>query len=265
MKEIRICDNAEIEKVLPLAKELKLGVEIQGFYKPEFIENETATNELIQKYKEELKVFRCGKSMHAPFWDFNLGSKNAAIKNATMKAFNYAYKVAESLGCTEIVVHNGFVPNTSYYNGWVECAVSFWQEFFKDKGDKITMMIENQCEEDSEVIKMEIDAVADKRLKVCLDIGHAHANSNMSTQDWVKTLGDRIGYVHIHNNHGKVSGRPSFLNDEHLGLDNGTIDVKNVLALLEEYSPNAIWNIESKLDFITDSIEVLKSLNYITV
>ena len=156
MKEIRICDNAEIEKVLPLAKELKLGVEIQGFYKPEFIENETETNVLIQKYKEELKVFRGGKSMHAPFWDFNLGSKNAAIKNATMKPFNYAYKVAESLGCTEIVVHNGFVPNTSYYEGWVRNATAFWQEFFSDKDDSITMMIENQCEKIAMLLKWKL-------------------------------------------------------------------------------------------------------------
>lgn len=263
MKEIRICDDTELKRVLPLCKELNLGLEIQGFYNPELIENEKETAELIEKSKSSLKGFLNGLSMHAPFWDFNLGSKNSAIKNATMKAFNYAYKVAESLGVTEIIVHNGFVPNTSYYSGWVKNAVIFWQEFFKDKGDKITMMIENQCEEDSEVIKMEIDAVCDKRLKVCLDIGHAHANSNISVENWTKTLGERIGYVHIHNNHGKKLDRPSFLNDEHLGLDNGTIDIKNVLNLLEQYSPNAVWSVESKLEYLNSSIDVLKSLNYI--
>ena len=81
-----------------------------------------------------------------------------------------AYKVAKELGCTEIVVHNGFVPNTSFYEGWVRNATAFWQEFFSDKDDSITMMIENQCEEDSEVLKMEIDSVNDPRLKICLVI-----------------------------------------------------------------------------------------------
>ena len=109
-----------------------------------------------------------------------------------MIAYNYAYKVAKELGCTEIVVHNGFVPNTSYYEGWVRNATAFWQEFFQDKDDSITMMIENQCEEDSTVLQMEIDSVNDSRLKVCLDIGHAHANSNMDVEEWIKTLGDRI-------------------------------------------------------------------------
>ena len=28
-------------------------------------------------------------------------------------------------------------------------------------------------------------------------------NANMSVEDWIKTLGERIGYFHLHNNHGK--------------------------------------------------------------
>ena len=177
-----------------------------------------------------------------------------------MKAFNYAYQVAKELGCTEIVVHNGFIPNTSYYEGWVRNATTFWKEFFNDKDNSITMMIENQCEEDSEVLKLEIDSVNVPKLKVCLDIGHAHANSNMSVEDWIKTLGNRIGYLHLHNNHGKVSGKPSYLNDEHLGLDMGTIDMIKVLKLLEIYCPDAIWNIECKLDCIKKSVDVINEL-----
>ena len=110
---------------------------------------------------------------------------------------------------------------------------------------------------------MEIDSVNDPRLKVCLDIGHAHANSNMSVEEWITTLGDRIGYLHLHNNHGKVLGRPSYLNDEHLGLDMGTMDIAKVLSLLEEYCPNAVWNIECKLDYIEKSVELIEKLGYL--
>ena len=262
MKEIRLCDDTEVNRVLDLCVNNNLGIEIQGFYNPKLIDTEE-TNILINEYNNILLNFKGGKSLHAPFWDLNLGTKNQMIKEATMKTFNYAYDVAKKLGCTEIVVHNGFIPNTSFYEGWVRNATSFWQEFFADKDDSITMMIENQCEEDSEVLKMEIDSVNDPRLKVCLDIGHAHANSNMSVEKWIKTLGDRIGYLHLHNNHGKVLGRPSYMNDEHLGLNMGTIDISKVLSLLEEHSPNAIWNIECKLDYIEESVETLKNLGYI--
>lgn len=261
MKEIRLCDDAEVTKVLELCKDNGYGIEIQGFYDPNMI-GTSDVESLIFDYKNHLKDFKGGKSLHAPFWDLNLGSKNPDVRAATMKAYNYAYSVAKELGCTEVVVHNGFVPNTSFYEGWVRNATAFWQEFFADKDDSITMVIENQCEEDSEVLKMEIDSVNDPRLKVCLDIGHAHANSNMAVEDWIRTLGSRIGYLHLHNNHGKVSGRPSYLNDEHLGLDDGTIDVKKVFSLLEEYCPEAIWNVECKLKYIDRTVEVLKESGY---
>ncbi len=262
MKEIRLCDDAEVQKVFPMCKENNLGIEIQAFYNPDMIDSRES-DLLINEYKKTLKNFKFGKSLHAPFWDLNLGSKNKMIKEATMKSFEYAYSLAKELGCAEIVVHNGFVPNTSYYNGWIKNAAVFWMEFFKTKDNSITIMLENQCEETSEVLKMEIDAVADDRLKVCLDIGHAHANSNMKVEEWIESLGDRIGYLHLHNNHGKVGGRPSYLNDEHLGLENGTIDIKNILELLEKYSPDAIWNIECKLDEMESSISYLKKLGYI--
>ena len=263
MKEIRLCDNAELNRVYNLCLDNNLGLEVQGFYNPNLIGTEES-DKILSQYKKDLKNFKHGKSLHAPFWDLNLGSKNPDVKAATMKAYNYAYNIAKELGCTEIVVHNGFVPNTSYYTGWVKNATAFWQEFFKDKDDSITMMIENQCEEDSEVLKMEIDSVNDSRLKVCLDIGHANANSNMPVEEWIKSLNNRIGYLHLHNNHGKVSGRPSYLNDEHLGLTDGTIDIEKTFKLLEEHCTNAIWNIECNLDYIEESVEVLKKLGYIS-
>ncbi len=39
--------------------------------------------------------------------------------------------------------------------------------------------------------------------------------------------------------------------------------MEKVLALAEEYTPNAIWNIECKVDFLKESVEYLKKLNYI--
>ena len=262
MREIRLCDDCEKEYIHDLCNKNYLGIEIQGFYNPAMIGTIDSDN-LVDEYINVFKDFQFGKSLHAPFWDLNLGSKNAAVREATMKAYNYAYDVAKRLGCTEVVVHNGFVPNTSYYEGWTKNAVRFWEEFFSDKDDSITMMIENQCEEDSTILQMEIDAVNDPRLKVCLDIGHAHANSKMSVEDWITSLGDRIGYLHLHDNHGVVEDRPSFLNDEHLGIGMGTINNEKVFELLEEYCPDAIWNIECKIKYIEESIEVLKNMDYI--
>ena len=129
------------------------------------------------------------------------------------------------------------------------------KEFFADKDDSITIMIENMLCLDSSVILEEIDAVNDKRLKVCLDIGHAHGNGDMSVYDWIKTLNKRIGYMHMHNNHGKTN---IVHNDEHNGFFDGTIDMKKIMRLVHKYCPKAILSIETGYKDAEEAILFLK-------
>ena len=260
MKEIRLCDTYELDFTVDLCKKYGLGIEVQSFYDP-YLENRQA---VIEKHKTKLSDIRGGKSLHAPFWDLNIGSKIKFLREGTLDIFNDAYQIAKELGCTEIVVHNGYIPGTYYEGAWIKRAEQFWNQFFCDKDDSITMCIENQFELYSDMMKAEIDAVGDSRLKVCLDIGHVHANANMKIEDWIKTLGERIGYVHLHNNHGKQS-IIGHNNDEHLGLQDGTMDMKRVLELLEEYAPNAIWNIESNTKSLEESVRYLGELGYLSI
>ena len=43
----------------------------------------------------------------------------------------------------------------------------------------------------------------------------------------------------------------------------GTMNIKNVLELLELNCPDAIWNIECKLDYFESSINVFKENGYL--
>lgn len=117
------------------------------------------------------------------------------------------------------------------------------------------MMIENMLEMDSSIMIQEIDAVNDKRLKVCLDVGHAHGNSDISVYDWVKTLNNRICYMHLHNNHGKLNRTN---NDEHNGFDDGTIDFKKLMKSVKQYCPKAILAVETRFDGSESAVEFLK-------
>lgn len=257
MKEIRLCDNADIDLTTNLCIENNLGIEIQAFHDPY-----CDKDKLLIEYKNVLPKIKGGRSLHAPFWELNLGTKMQGIRQETMNMFNYAYDIAKELGCTEIVVHNGYIPGTSWISGWVNRSVLFWQEFFKDKDDSIIMCLENQFEEDSEIMMMEVDQVNDPRLKICLDIGHANCNSNMKVEEWIKTLGNRIHYFHLHNNHGKQNIK-GLNNDEHLGLTNGTINIEEVFHLAEEYCPDAIWNLECNTLYFDESIKALKDMGYL--
>ena len=259
MKDIRLCDDGDLITTIDLCEKNNLGIEVQGFINP-YIENK---DELKPVYLENLKRINKGKSYHAPFWDLNLGTKIIELREIMLKIYNEAYYIAKELGCTEMVIHSNYKPGTDWYSGWINRAKEFLNKFLEGKDNSITICIENQFESDSELLLKLIDEVNDNRVKICLDIGHAHANSNMPVEEWIKTLKDRIAYYHLHNNHGKQTLLGYNKDDEHLGLTNGTIDIEKVLKLAEEYTPNAIWNIESKVEYLKESVDCLKKLNYI--
>lgn len=66
MREIRLCDDAEVWKVLDLCVNNNLGIEVQGFYNPNLIDTEE-TEKSLSNYKNALVNFKGGKSLHAPF------------------------------------------------------------------------------------------------------------------------------------------------------------------------------------------------------
>lgn len=260
--EVRLCDFGELDYALSLCEYNNVGIEVQSFGDVKLFnkDNIDKVPSIVLEHKRKLKKFLGGKSLHAPFQDLNLGTSGESLRDNTMKMFNYAYKIAKELGCTEIVVHNGYIPGTSFVDRWVERAADFWKEFFQDKDDSITICIENQFESTSEILIKEIDLVNDSRLKVCLDVGHANANSRMKVEDWIKTLGERIGYFHLHNNHGKLDRDD---NDEHLGLDDGTIDMDSIIKLANQHCPNAILNLEPKPKYFEESLNWMKEHGYI--
>lgn len=249
--DIRVCDDGVFDSVLELVKKEKVGLEFQTFHDP-FLKN----MKKIISYQRDASARIKHKSLHAPFWELNVGTKMPGLRRETMKYFNFAYNTAHELGCDVIVVHNGYIPGTYGYSGWVRRASEFWTEFFANKDKSITVMIENQFETTSELMKMVVDTVNDKRLKICLDVGHANCNSNMSVYDWIKTLGPRIGYMHLHNNHGR--NQQSANSDEHNGFFDGTIDMKKVVKLVQQHCPRAIMAIETRLADAPEAISFLK-------
>lgn len=251
MKSIVLCDDAKPEKVVPLCEKYKLGIEIQGFYNPNTIDK---TNELLTTYKELLPQ-NIEKHFHAPFWDLCLGSANKKIVEVTRYYFDYAYEVAETLGCESITVHHGFIPHTSHPAGWIKRSSAFWEDFFKVHPGEIKMYMENQCEVNPETLIGIVDNVYSDRLAVNLDIGHAHCIGGLPVLEWIEQLSNRIKYVHLHQNYGT--------DDEHFGLRNGNIPIDEVLYALEKNAPDAVWAIECTIPQMEASLEFLIEKGYI--
>jgi len=88
---------------------------------------------------------------------------------------------------------------------------------------------------------------------MCLDIGCVNIYSNMKITEWIEKVNKNIGFVYLYNNDGKM--------DKHKGLNNGKINMIEICEALEQYCPNAIWQIETTE--YEDSIKWLKKNKYI--
>lgn len=251
MKSLVLCDDNNCEKVVELCQKYGLGIEIQGFYNPNQIDRK---EEIIAMYKAKLPD-NIEKHLHAPFWDLCLGSANTQIKDVTKFYFDYAYRIAEELKCDTVTIHQGFVPNTSYIDNWINRSKIFWLEFFETHKADIIMCMENLLEYDPRTFIEIIDGVNRSHLAVNLDIGHTNCNSKTPTLEWIKQLGERIKYVHIHDNFGTK--------DDHLGLGKGTMNIVEILNALNEYTPKAIWALECNTDDMEESIEYLITNGFI--
>lgn len=180
MKSLVLCDDTNIEVVAQLCKKHKCGIEVQSFFTQRYLENNPEGIDIHKRHIDGLSI----TSLHGPFHDLCPGSNDELIRDATLKRYEYAYEKAVMLGINHIVLHHGYVPKTSSYNGWLNRTVEFWQSFLVGKSDEIMFHIENQLEYNPMLLSEVVAGIAAKNVDVCLDIGHAHCNSHTPVQDW---------------------------------------------------------------------------------
>jgi sugar phosphate isomerase/epimerase len=249
MKRVLLCDSGNPVKVSKLCGENNLGVNVDGFCMPDSYENNSKLiSETVAAYKKT-GIY----SIHGPFCDLCFGSSDKLIREITGKRFEYAYELSCKLNCKNIVLHNGYVPGTSFPQEWINRGRQFWESFLDNKNTETTFYIENLFEKEPDIIIDLVNAVNKNNLKMCLDIGHANLYSKIKTAEWIEKSNEKIGFVHLHNNFSE--------NDDHNGINNGTINMDEICRALEQYCPNAIWAVETKE--LEKSIEKKKKKGYV--
>lgn len=121
----------------------------------------------------------------------------------------------------------------------VDAKTSWLRDLAKAGVDRgVAVTLENLDETPQELRKV-LDAVPD--LAYCLDLGHAHLDKREDGgRTYLEALGDRLGLVHVHDNHGG-HGKEG---DEHLPFGKGTIDLeRDVRALKARYEGRATLEI----------------------
>ena len=225
----------ETDKIEKLLKKYAVGLEVISFGIGDVLDD---VEQSISYYQKEFAAFKDHTSLtfHGPFLDLQPGSYDGKVRSLTKERFTASYKAAQAFGSNEMIFHTGYVPNICIDKYWLENVVVFWKEFLEDKSKECMFYIENVLDTDWELLREMIDRVNATNFKACLDIGHVNAYSHKTVEEWIKALGNRIGYVHLHNNDGT--------RDAHQGLKNGNLPIEPILEQLKAHAPDAKWSLE---------------------
>jgi sugar phosphate isomerase/epimerase len=254
-KKILITDWADLDQVLPIASKYQVGIEVLEFAMPENLIQAFA---LLPEMQQKLNVIPL-IGLHGPFSELIPASRDPWVRQVARSRCQQGYELAQLIGAKHLILHSGYLPKTYPRDQWIQNSLNYWLEFLGDKDIPNMIHIENVYEDDfstlAELTDQVNQAFQGERLTICLDIGHVNANSSISLVDWIVGLGDRIRYVHLHNNDGIL--------DDHWRLDKGKIDVSQVVELLLKHSPNAIWNVETFIEDIEPSLLWLQKRGYL--
>ncbi len=241
MDKVIISDNGEFDTVLPFCRSEGLGIELQSFWNP------TMSEGIADQIEYQINNLHgiASRAYHGPFGDLNCGSYDPLIREVSRQRMSWGFQVANKLDAKHIIFHHGYVPHTSPMENWVPRFVQFWKSFLEEKPDDVYFHLENMLELAPDIMIETLDTIADRRVSACLDIGHAHCNSTTYLLVWIEKLGNRIAYVHLHDNDGTA--------DQHLAIEKGSIPFVEICEALNQYSPDAIWSLEVQTDGIMES------------
>ncbi len=193
--------------------------------------------------------------VHGPFTEIYPAAIDRRARDMAAERLEEAYGVCRAIGSQKMIVHTGWLPFI-YFKEWqAEKGARFWHGFMAHKPEDFGLLVENVLEDEPYMLLdfmmrvAEISAGSDgfipdgsvsKRIRLCLDIGHAHAMTgpDMPVEKWIEILGGLIGHFHLHNNDGTA--------DTHSAFDRGSMDMESVFSAIREHcSPDVTFTIEA--------------------
>lgn len=173
--------------------------------------------------------------LHAPFNELFPCAIDKKARELAADRYRQAIDLAKHYGSTKVIIHGGYNPWIYFPVWYVEQSVLFWKEFLEtDPG--VQIVLENVLETDPQWLLDIVKGVDDKRLKLCLDIGHVNAYSKIPVMDWLENWAPYLSHFHIHNNDTSW--------DTHSPLTEGSIPMKELLEKASLLCPDATFTLE---------------------
>ena len=244
MKE-RIYLSTIDENAAALAKEYGLGIEVAEFCTAwNLDEKRDEIEPVIQEYLKSSDRF----VLHGPFNELFPCAIDKKIRAVAAERYKQTIEAAQSYGINKLVIHGGYNPRIYYKEWYTPESIVFWQEFVNEIPDDMVICLENVFEEEIWMLADIVRGVNDKRIRMCLDIGHVNAYSKVPVAKWIEECADIIEHFHIHNNDGTW--------DAHCQLYDGNMNMEEVLLFIQGKCPKASISLELVESF--PSVEWLK-------
>lgn len=233
MERSRICLSTIDPDAHRLAKRHGLNLEIAEFCTAWNLEEHfPETDALVREKGKGLAA----PVLHGPFNELFPCAIDPRAGELARLRYRQGIQAAGLYGASRVVFHGGFVPHV-YHDVWfVEQSVNFWREFLPEVPEAMTICLENVLENRPELLLDIVRQVADPRLGLCLDVGHANVYSSLPVMQWLERCAPYLRHFHIHNNMGQA--------DTHQGLAEGTIPMQALLERMEALCPQATWTLE---------------------
>lgn len=217
------------EKATETIRENGLGIELDDICISEMLDEERI-EETLANMREEVRASGAKDVIiHGPFTEIIPSSIDHRAVDMGFQRLNQAYGACRAMGVNRMVVHSGYMPPL-YLKGWhTDRSVWFWNRYMKNKPDDFHICIENVLEDEPVMMKELIDRLADPRISLCFDVGHANwsTNGEYVLKDWIKILGDDITHFHLHNNDGK--------RDLHNAVGDGAVNMAEIMEAVVKY------------------------------
>ncbi len=229
------------ERTAPIVKAHNMGIELAEFCISENMDNryEAVLPHVLSNVRASDNII-----LHAPYSELYPMAIEPLVVEVAYKRYMQALEYCRRFGAHKMVAHANYIEQEYYPEWFVARHIDFWKNLLSKYDGDVIICLENVRESDPELILKILRAVDDSRLRMCLDIGHANL-TDIGPAEWIKICAPYISHYHIHNNLGAAKeGRPNIA-DRHLALGSGSIDMKAVLSLAEDLTPDATAAIES--------------------
>ncbi len=233
MKKQKLYLSTIDENAHKLAKKYGLCLELAEYCTAWNLDRERQqTDALVRRKLEDARA--C--VLHGPYSELFPCAIDPEVRKVAAMRYAQTIEAAQCYGVSKIVIHGGF-NNWLYFPCWYEeQSVLFWKEFAAQIPENMTICLENVLEQTPEMLGNIIRQVADPRIRMCLDVGHAHAYSEATAFQWIDACGDLISHFHVHNNDGS--------RDTHSPLDCGTIPMEPLFETMQKTCPDASITLE---------------------